>query len=122
MSRNLSDVIAADVADVFLNTDEFAVSITYSRRGDPVALKAIQDSSVFESSNAFGVTQTKSQDFLISVASLVLRGAAISPEKGDVIEMENKTYVVTSLPGGRPDEYDDDNELMWRVHATLKAN
>lgn len=100
----------------------FGVTITYLRRGDPVTLTAFRDSSVFESSNAFGVTQTKSKDFLISVANLVLRGAAISPEKGDMIEADDKTYVVTSLPGGRPDEYDDDNELMWRVHATLKAN
>lgn len=121
MSRNLSDVIAADIDDVFLNTDEFAVEITYSRRGSPVRLSAIQDSSMFESSNQFGITQTKTKDFLIEVAALIIAGELTEPAKGDVICLGNKTYVVTAQPGGRPDEYDDDDELMWRVHATLKA-
>lgn len=121
MSRSLADCIADDIDAVFLNTDEFAVSITYTRGGQSVDLKALQDSSLFESSNQFGITQTKTKVFLIEVAKLILGTVTIEPAKGDVIVCGAKTYVVTAPPGGRPDEYDDDDELLWRVHAVLKA-
>ena len=117
----LATQISTDIAAVFINTADFAVNITYARRGESVALKAIQDSSMFESANSFGITQTKTKDFLIEVSKLALCQCLTAPEKGDTITVGEKTYVVTAQPGGRPDEYDDDDELLWRVHATLRA-
>lgn len=113
--------MTADLADVFMDTDDFAVDITYTRKGDSVVggLKAIQDSSLFESSNAFGITQTKTKDFLIEVSKLIIAGQLTTPAKGDIITVGSKLYSVTSPPGGRPDEYGDDDELIWRVHATF---
>lgn len=97
----------------------FGIEITYARRGDMVTLNAFQDSSLFESSNAFGITQTKTKDFLIEVSKLILAGVLTSPMKGDTITVGSKKYAVTSQPGGRPDSYDDDSELVWRVNATF---
>lgn len=101
----------------------FAVDITYTRGSDSVdgGLTALLDSSLFESANSFGITQTKTKDFLIQVDQLIIASVVTSPAKGDVIVWEANTYVVTAPPGGRPDEYADDAEVQWGVHATLKA-
>jgi len=119
MSRSLSDVISGHVGAVFMNADHFAVAITYERRGATVALNAIPDSSLYESSNAFGITQTKTKDFLIEASTLILDGVLTKPAKGDTITVGAKRYAVTSQQGGRPDSYDDDSELIWRVNATF---
>lgn len=116
---SLATQIVADVAGVFMNTADFAVAITYERRGATVALNAIPDSSLYESSNAFGITQTKTKDFLIEASTLILDGVLTKPAKGDTITVGAKRYAVTSQQGGRPDSYDDDSELIWRVNATF---
>ena len=115
----LAAQIVADVSTVFMNTSDFAVEIIYDRKGDRVTLKAIQDSSLFESSNAFGITQTKTKDFLIEASKLIIAGKVTKPMKGDTITVGAKRYAVTSQQGGRPDSYDDDDELIWRVNATF---
>lgn len=113
---SLSTQIAADVSSVFLNTDDFAVSIIYRAEHGDQYLTAMVDSSTFETSNQFGVTSFETRDYLIAATDVV-----VMPERGDQIIEGGRVYIVTN-PAGQPAwQYDDENQLLVRIHTTLQV-
>lgn len=115
----LASQISDDVASVFLNTDDFAVSVTYCRGSLSVTFDTIVSSTVFESQGDTGFTRVETRDYSFAPSSLVLQSAVRLPERGDKVTESGRTYVVTE-PAGQPCyQYDDENRSMMRVHTVL---
>jgi len=70
------------------------------------------------------ISKKQVRDFLIDVADLVLDGAAVEPQRDDVIEeTDGETvfvYWVQSPGGSEPAwRYSDRHRITWRIHGQL---
>ena len=119
---SLATQIETDVADVFMNTDEFAVEITYTRCGDSVTVNAMVEPSQFPSlGDEGGATKYETRGFLVESSTLVLSGVATTPEIGDTITEGTRVYIVPKKTDGPRWEYADENRLLIRVNTTYKG-
>lgn len=94
---------------------EFGVDIAYVRGATTISgLVGLVSSSVFETSENFGVTSIETRDYLIQASTLT-----ITPQRGDKITEDGRTYTVTE-PSGQPAfAYDDENQQVIRIHTVL---
>lgn len=122
MGRTLTDVIETHVGSVFMNTEHFAVSITYSDGSDSVTVPAMVSQTVYEQSDGQSLTRHVYRDYLIRAAALILNGVVATPARYHTITEGSKTYKVTSPSGEDVFAYDDENELILRVHTILTKN
>jgi hypothetical protein len=118
---SLSTLMAADVDNVLLNTDEFAVTVTYSRGASSVTITAVVQASVFEVSNEFGVTRIESRDYVIKPSSLNFGSGVTVPIRGDLITEGGNVYIVTAPDGAPVYGYDNFQRLLLKVHTTMKT-
>ena len=119
MGRNLNDVVNSHAESVFLNTNHFAISISYQRGSFSVTMDALVSSTIFDSETTYGVTRTETRDYSFAPARLILIGSVRLPERGDKIVEDGRVYIVTE-PAGQPCyQYDDENRSMMRVHTTM---
>lgn len=118
----LATQIATDVSAVFFNTDDFAVSITYSDGSNTVTLPAMVSQTVYEQSDGQSLTRHVYRDYLIQASALILNSVVTKPVRHHTITEGSKTYKVTSPSGEDVFAYDDENELILRVHTILTAN
>lgn len=116
---SLASQMADDVESVFLNTEDFAVSVIYQRGTLTVTLDAVVSQSVFESGTDYGVMRVETRDYLFKPSALVLNAKTITPERGDKIIEDGRTHIVTEPAGLPAYVYDDENRLMMRVHSVL---
>lgn len=112
------DAIAAAVATI---TDA-GVSITYHRGSESVALSAAVGRTIFELVDESGmVTRVESRDYLVAADDLILGGAQVIPQRGDLIyETVGQEVRVHELlsPGGEPAwRYSDRYRTMLRIHT-----
>ena len=118
----LANLIAADVVDVFLNVNDFAVTATYQRGGAEISLVVLVSESQFEVSTEFGITRVETRDYIFRTNLLTFGTSSgqAYPERGDKIIEGANTYVVTS-PGGGADVYsfEDENRYLMRVRTVL---
>lgn len=122
MSRTLADVISEHVGAVFLNTDHFAVDITYTRGASSVELKALVEPSIFDNlTDDGGATKTERRGYLIEASKLILSGVVTLPQIGDLITEGSYVYVIPKRTEGVRYEYADENRLLLRVNTTLKS-
>lgn len=118
---SLASVIAADVTAVFFNTDDFAVSITYTRALESVELTAIVEPSRFEMFTELGATRVERRGYLIKASTLNFGSGVTLPQIGDTITEGSNVYIVpkgTELPRY---EYTDEDRLILRVNTTLQS-
>lgn len=115
----LSEQIETDISGVFLNTDDFAVSVSYSDGSHSVTLNAVVSSTVFESGGGFEITRSEYRDYLIESSTLILNGITTTPGRGDTITENGKIYRVTSPDGEDAFAYEDENRLLLRIHTVL---
>lgn len=119
----LAEQVVDDVENVFLNTDDFGVSITYARgENSTSAFVALVSSSVFETSTEFGIKRVETRDYSFKPSRLVISATLTLPQRGDKITEGSRVYLVTD-PSGQPCYgYDDENRAMMRVHTVLKTD
>lgn len=87
MSRTFSDSIEDDVEQIFLNTDEFAVTVTLTRSLLSTAGIAAIVVNRSESIGTEAVTETdiEERDYRIQASKYVINGSAVDPRDGDRI-------------------------------------
>ena len=97
-------------------------TVTYSRGEDSVEVLATVGRTEFEQADEYGlVHRLESRDFLITVADLVLSGAAIMPQSGDrILEVQSGavvTYEVLATGPLPPFSYSDAQRITYRIHT-----
>lgn len=115
----LAAQIETDISAVFLSTDDFAVSITYTRGAASVTVPAVVSQTQYEQQDGQVLTRRAYRDYLVEASALVLNGSAVTPQRYDTITEGSKTYKVTSPDGEDVYGFDDENELLLRIHAIL---
>lgn len=119
---SLADQIIADVSAVFVNTADFAVSITYKRNGASVALTAIVEPSLFSTiGEQAGAVNVERRAYLIEASTLILNSQLTLPQEGDTITEAGNVYVIPKRTEGPRYEYADENRLLLRVNTTLRS-
>lgn len=115
----LSQQISDDVSSVFINTDDFAVTVSYVRGTTTVAsnVAALVSETTFETATDFGFTRYETRDFLFVASAL-----SIEPRKADVIVEGTKRYTVTAPQSGAEWRYEDENRRIIRVHCVLSKS
>lgn len=117
----LASQIVSDVEDVFFNTSDFAVSVTYTRGASSVTLTAIVEPSLFDNNQALGITRVETRGYLIPASDLILGGSATLPIAGDKITEGTRTYIVPKTRDEPTYEYADENRLILRVNTTYNS-
>lgn len=117
----LATQIAADVSDVFLNTSDFATTITYQRGGATLTLTALVGVSEFEVVESFGITRMESRDYMIEPSELDFGHGVTLPQRGDVITEGANKYIVSAPAGAPVFVYADENRTLLSVHTTMQS-
>ena len=78
-------------------------AITFTRGTNAVSLTALPDRSDFQQDDGNGMaTEFRSRDWIVPAASLVLAGAIVLPQRGDIVTTseagQTQTYEVLSPP------------------------
>lgn len=99
-----------------------STAITYTRGPLSAALVARLGSTDFEEVREDGyVTNSRSKDFIVTAADLVLGGVKAEPAKGDEIRIASaagtEVYEVTSPGGDKPWRYTGSGEHSIRIHT-----
>jgi hypothetical protein len=81
------------------------LSVTYSRDAASVSIQAVKGKTVHgELDEAGALVRDEGVDWLVAASDLVLSGAAITPQAGDVIAVEESSgtgqYEVMPIAGG----------------------
>lgn len=116
---SLADLIESDLDDVFFNTSEFAVTVTYTRGGHTISIPAIVEPSLFDNDQSIGITKVETRGYLLQASDLVFGEATTLPEYGDRIIEGSRTYIVPKSRDNLPYEFADENRLMIRVNTTF---
>lgn len=86
MSRTFNDSLEADIEDVFLNTNEFARTVTYQRGPNTVELAAMTNLVAYSASGQDGREITEHfWVYVVKASALVIDGNRIDPRNGDRI-------------------------------------
>lgn len=102
-------------------------TVTYSRGLDSVTLCATFGRKLFKLDDGEGGIRMEwtDRDFLIPVASLVLAGNPILPQRGDLIRETVgewvEVYEVLAPGGEAPWTYSDPYHTVYRIHAKRAA-
>ncbi len=118
----MDDLVATGVAWLVGMLQEHASQpVVYQRGSQSVAVRATIGRTDWDTQTREGYSEHfVSRDYMIPVASLVIDGSAIEPEKGDrIVETvggQVKTYEVLGQSGVPPAELDR-YRLQWRVHT-----
>jgi len=119
---SLATQIVTDVANVFMNTADFAISITYARSEQTVTVTAMVEPSQFPSlGDEGGATKYETRGYLIESSTLIIGGAVVVPEIGDTITEGTRVYIVPKKTDGPRWEYADENRLLIRINTTYKG-
>ncbi len=118
---SLADQITADVSAVFMDTADFAVSITYKRGTASATLTAMVDQTAFPMFNDIGSTRVEQRVFLIEASTLDLGSGVTLPKVGDKITQGSNVYVIPHGESRPAYEYQDENRLLLRVYTTLQS-
>ncbi len=99
-------------------------TITFKRGDDTVSLTAVVGQSQFDELSTTGEVHalSKTVDFLVKPASLVLSGSAVLPQRGDLIQRsDGSQYDV--LPGveGTAWQYSDGRKTFLRIHSVKRV-
>ena len=99
-------------------------TIHYCRNTDSVSLSATFGRSEFSVEDTNGVrVEYSDRDFIVSAADLVLSDSAITPQRGDVIDVRSVTgevlhvYEVLAPGGMQPYRYCDPERTLLRIHT-----
>ena len=107
---SLRNLIAADVSRVFMQTREFAESITYTVDGNDTPLVAVVfDEQQTEDAGDTGREQEQWRDVTISRDPDSESGGVASPRLDAVLSIGDVKYAVESIP------YQDDTVATLRV-------
>lgn len=88
----LREQMASDIADVFMNTGEFAEAVTYTvSGGSPTSINAIFDESEEPSHESDGKVKIRRGTLIISVADIA------SPGHGDTVAVNSETWDVLGV-------------------------
>lgn len=117
----LASLIESDVEDVFFNTSDFAVTVTYTRGAASVSLTAIVEPSLFDNNQSLGITRVETRGYLIPASDLILSGSATLPIAGDKITEGTRTYIIPKSKDEPTYEYADENRLILRVNTTYNS-
>lgn len=86
MSRTFEDSLEADIENVFMNTNEFARTVTYQRHADSIELAATMKSVSYQSKGPDGREITEHfRLYVFKASALVINGSRIEPRNGDRI-------------------------------------
>lgn len=119
----LAQQMASDVSSVFLNTDDFAVTIEYRRGADQITLTALVGSSQFDVVDSeAGVVRVETRDYLIQPNNLTFGRGIVLPRRGDEITEGGATYRVTEQSGTPAYSFDDETRQLMKVHTVLQRN
>ena len=112
MILNLSDLISSDVADVFINTADFAVSATISRLSQSITIGVIIDTEQIRTGNQEMEIARQQTVALASVSDYTLG----EPSGLDRITVSSTEYhAVTPEGKGQCWEYADSTRTMFRI-------
>ena len=122
---SLSDLIAADVNDVFMNTDDFAVAVTVQRGSGwapPTAcFNAIVTQCTIEVTNEFGTLrhECRTYEFPIEKYDFHTNHGPVLPEHGDIFtEAGSQSQYAVAAPEGVSIYSIDENRQLLTVRTT----
>lgn len=112
-------MIASRKSHKTLGGVEITISRGVTTSGVVVATIGFSGETVYEED---GTTYyTKHRDYLVDVVDYKTTGSALSPQRHDVITESLggvvHTFEVVSASNDGPDNYDDVDRIMWRVHT-----
>lgn len=116
---SLASQIASDVSDVFMNTSDFAVTVTYTRGGHTIQIPAIVEPSLFNNDQSLGITKVETRRYLVEASTLVFGETVTLPEYGDKITENDRTYIVPKSRDNLPYEYADEDRHLVRINTTF---
>lgn len=95
-------------------------TVAYTRGASTVAVTAIRGATGWDREAPYGGVRTgdRSTDWIIAAADLVIGGSAITPERGDTIEVDGITFRV--MPFGADNQlwaYHDRDRTVLRIHT-----
>ncbi|HBE68505.1 MAG TPA: hypothetical protein DDW52_10195 [Planctomycetaceae bacterium] len=91
--------------------------VTYQRGADSVDLLATQGSTDTENDSGAVVVQSRSIDWILEAADLLLNETEVLPEKGDRIVVGSRIYEVVDLGGEPCFRWHGRDSLSLRVHT-----
>lgn len=95
-----------------------ASEVVYTRGAVSANVLASVGSTEFDVQDNFGVYQrVTSRDYLIKATSLKLADQVVTPQRGDLITDNGKTYEVLSMDGGQAWRYCDPYGNGLRIHT-----
>lgn len=115
----LASLIESDVSDVFFNTNDFAVTVTYTRGGHTISISAIVEPSLYDNEQALGVTRVETRGYLLKAEDLVFGTDTGLPQYGDTITEGSRTYIIPKSKDTVPYEYADENRYIVRVNTAF---
>ena len=90
------------------------VSVTYTQDSTTLTVYAVPGSTPIESQTIDGVVRSdKTQDFVFKVSDLL----GVTPQRGDVITWDSRTFEVIQPAGARCYSFSDQFQRMIRVHT-----
>lgn len=93
-------------------------SVTYQRASDTVIVTAVRGRSSYMAESAVGIVyEVESVDYLVAAAALILDGATVTPQAGDLIVDGDETFEVMAAGGSPPFEPSDPDATTLRIHT-----
>ena len=120
MARTFKDSIEADLENVFLNTNEFAVLVSITRSGRmtsnvPAIMSGIDNDSL---DRTFATTAVRMVDFDIQTTAYQIDGLAVEPKNGDIItHSDGSRYQVTPFADKQCFEPTGGGGSLLRIHT-----
>lgn len=102
-----------------MNTDHFAVDVTYKRDNVSYPLVAIVSQSPVDVMTGFTTTTAETRDYLIETSQMQ---SLMPPVRGEKIVDGGRTYVVTAPSGGREWVYADEDQYIVQIHTVLQKS
>jgi len=120
MSLTFNDCLANDLAYTFLNTNEFAVSVSVTRgAATTTGVAAIVAARSYDRvGDDIVVTSIQSWDFDIIATVYQISSARVDPQVGDrITDSTNAVFEVMPIPGAQCFEPTDGDGKLIRVHT-----
>ena len=97
---------------------------TYIRGDSSIPITVVIGNSDFEEVGADGEirAQTKSVDFLVNPAELILSGSAIEPQRGDRIQKQNgDVFDLLQGSNGSAWRWSEGRQIHYRIHTVRRV-
>lgn len=115
----LSDIMEEHISSVFFNTDDFAVSATYTAPNSDSGTTVTVMLNVPESSREQEATAIDRRRLTAEV--LVPVSEIAEPVEGGVFVINSQSWRIGASNIAKPVEYQDESQLIWRCYVTRKA-